>query len=235
VLAAERGAVVAGLLKPGGRLFIRDGHPMLWTLDESADPAWPRYHYFETAEPLESVQTGTYVDSEKTISNSTTHSWNHSLGEIITALLENGMGADGVHRARQCAVERDPRPDDARQGDRRMAHDPGSAPTGGEPHHPGGKALTFDTGARKPVPQRHGTHPASSTSWAPCSSPTETALAWSSTPASASRSSTGTALGCAERRRDVVVVPVEQSALRRGCFSRSRRSLHPHEATRIDA
>jgi SAM-dependent methyltransferase len=28
-------AVVAGLLRPGGRLFIREGHPMLWALDES--------------------------------------------------------------------------------------------------------------------------------------------------------------------------------------------------------
>lgn len=83
--------VVAGLLKPGGRLFIREGHPMLWSLDERADPAWPRYQYFETAEPLEWVETGTYVDTDKTITNSTTHSWNHSLGEIITALLENGM------------------------------------------------------------------------------------------------------------------------------------------------
>jgi SAM-dependent methyltransferase len=84
-------AVVAGLLKPGGRLFIRDGHPMLWTLDDTADPPWPRYEYFETAEPLEWVETGTYVDTDKTVSNSTIHSWNHSIGEIITALLENGM------------------------------------------------------------------------------------------------------------------------------------------------
>ena len=83
--------VVAGLLMPGGRLFMREGHPMLWSLDESADPAWPRYSYFETAEPLESVETGTYVETDKAISNSTTHSWNHGLGEIVTALLENGL------------------------------------------------------------------------------------------------------------------------------------------------
>lgn len=90
--SAERWAgVVAGLLKPGGRLFIREGHPMLWTLDETADPAWPRHEYFKTAEPLAWVDTGTYVDSAETIANSTTHSWSHSLGEIITALLENGM------------------------------------------------------------------------------------------------------------------------------------------------
>jgi SAM-dependent methyltransferase len=84
-------AVVAGLLKPGGRLFIREGHPMLWSLDESVDPAWPRYPYFETAEPLEWVETETYVDTDETIANSTTHSWNHGIGEIITALLDNGM------------------------------------------------------------------------------------------------------------------------------------------------
>jgi hypothetical protein len=28
------------------------------------------------------------VNTDKTVSNSTTHSWNHSLGEIITALLD---------------------------------------------------------------------------------------------------------------------------------------------------
>ncbi len=82
---------MAGLLKPGGRLFIREGHPMLWSLDETADPAWPRYAYFETTEPLQWVQTKTYVDTDTTIAHSTTHSWNHSLGEIITALLEHGM------------------------------------------------------------------------------------------------------------------------------------------------
>ena len=27
--------VVAALLKPGGRLFMREGHPMLWAIDET--------------------------------------------------------------------------------------------------------------------------------------------------------------------------------------------------------
>jgi SAM-dependent methyltransferase len=90
--SAQRWAgVVAGLLKPGGRLFIREGHPLLWTLDETADPACPRYAYFETPEPLEWVETETYVATDETIANSTTHSWNHSLGEIITALLDHDM------------------------------------------------------------------------------------------------------------------------------------------------
>ena len=28
-------ATVAGLLRPGGRLFLREGHPMLWSLDDT--------------------------------------------------------------------------------------------------------------------------------------------------------------------------------------------------------
>jgi SAM-dependent methyltransferase len=88
---ARWAAVVAGLLRPGGRLFIREGHPMLWTLDETADPAWPRYPYFEHAEPLVFDEPETYVSTDRPLRNSVSHSWNHSLGEIITALLDNGL------------------------------------------------------------------------------------------------------------------------------------------------
>ena len=33
--------VVAELLAPGGRLFVREGHPMLWTLDEKREGSSP--------------------------------------------------------------------------------------------------------------------------------------------------------------------------------------------------
>ncbi|EOD63188.1 class I SAM-dependent methyltransferase [Amycolatopsis vancoresmycina] len=88
---ARWAAVVAGLLRPGGRLFIREGHPMLWSLDETADPAVPRYPYFEHAEPLVFDDPDTYVAVDRPIEHSVTHSWNHALGEIITALLDHGL------------------------------------------------------------------------------------------------------------------------------------------------
>jgi len=94
--AARWAGVVAGLLRPGGRLFIREGHPMLWSLDETATPACLRYAYFETAEPLEFDDDTTYADPDAKITNSVTHSWNHSLGEIITALLDNGFTITGL-------------------------------------------------------------------------------------------------------------------------------------------
>jgi SAM-dependent methyltransferase len=83
--------VVAGLLRPGGRLFLREGHPMMWALDESADPATLRYPYFETTEPMVFDEPNTYADPEAVLANSVTHSWNHGLGEIVTALLDNGL------------------------------------------------------------------------------------------------------------------------------------------------
>jgi len=84
-------AVVAGLLRPGGRLFLREGHPMLWALDETADPPTLRYPYFEHTEPLVFDEPNTYADPDAVLTNSVTNSWNHGLGEIVTALLDAGL------------------------------------------------------------------------------------------------------------------------------------------------
>jgi SAM-dependent methyltransferase len=83
--------VVAALLRPGGRLFIREAHPMLWAMDENVSVPTLRYPYFEHAEPLIFEEDGTYVDTEVSFTNQLSHSWNHGLGEIVTALLDAGM------------------------------------------------------------------------------------------------------------------------------------------------
>ncbi|WP_329050704.1 class I SAM-dependent methyltransferase [Amycolatopsis sp. NBC_01488] len=92
---ARWAAVVAGLLRPGGRLFIRECHPMLGTLDETVVPAVPRYPYFEHAEPLVFDEPGSYVEVDGEQAHTVTHEWAHSLGEIITVLLENGLTLTG--------------------------------------------------------------------------------------------------------------------------------------------
>jgi len=85
--------VVASLLRPGGRLFVREGHPMLWTLDDERadDLLVVKYPYFERPEPNVFVQGGTYVPTDVIFSQTTTHEWNHGLGETVTALLEAGL------------------------------------------------------------------------------------------------------------------------------------------------
>jgi len=86
-------SVVAELLAPGGRLFVREGHPMLWALDDVRDDGLlaVRYPYFETAEPMAFTEEGTYVETDVTFVHNTSYSWNHGLGQIVSALLEHEL------------------------------------------------------------------------------------------------------------------------------------------------
>lgn len=84
--------VVAALLRPGGRLYVREGHPMLWALDDDAsDGLRITYPYFETIEPLVFDEDTTYVEHPAPIVNTRTYEWNHGLGEIFTALTGHGL------------------------------------------------------------------------------------------------------------------------------------------------
>ena len=90
--------VVSRLLAPVGRLFIREGHPMLWSL---ADPRPDRllvveHPYFEREEPTVWNEGGTYVETDVVFEHNVTHEWNHGLGEIVTALLDEGLELTGL-------------------------------------------------------------------------------------------------------------------------------------------
>jgi SAM-dependent methyltransferase len=83
---------VAGLLRSGGRLFIREGHPMLSSIDEShSDRLVVDYPYFERADPMVFDDGGTYVETDAKFAATLTHVWSHGLGETISALLDAGM------------------------------------------------------------------------------------------------------------------------------------------------
>ena len=91
------GRVVADLLRPGGRLFIRDGHPMLLALDVGSDGRlMVTKLYFETTEARVSDYAGTYVQTDVAIDHTVTHWWNHGIGETVTALLEAGLTLTGL-------------------------------------------------------------------------------------------------------------------------------------------
>ena len=90
--------VVAALLRPGGRLFIRDAHPMLFTIEERDDDQLVvvKYPYFEQPEPLTWTEGGTYVETDHVFENTVSHEWSHGLGEIVTALIEAGLALTGL-------------------------------------------------------------------------------------------------------------------------------------------
>jgi len=65
---------------------------MLWALDERTDRLLVvEYPYFEHEEPIIETDGGTYVETDVAFEHTVSHSWNHGLGEIVTALLDAGM------------------------------------------------------------------------------------------------------------------------------------------------
>jgi SAM-dependent methyltransferase len=103
--------VVASLLKPGGRLFMRETHPVLWALEDGRTDGLLalEYPYFERHEAMVWNDENTYVDTDVTFTQNRTLEWNHGLGEIVTALLDEGLMLTGL-------VEHDSMPSEALPG-----------------------------------------------------------------------------------------------------------------------
>ncbi|SPJ85576.1 uncharacterized protein FTOL_11357 [Fusarium torulosum] len=85
--------IVTGLLKPGGRLFLREFHPVLWSLDrKSPQDLVISTPYFEREEPTILEAPKSYADlSPQNFSLTKFAVYNHGIGEVIQALLEEGM------------------------------------------------------------------------------------------------------------------------------------------------
>ena len=100
---------VADLLRPGGRLFIRDGHPVLlgslavtvgaehadrrqqpWISGPGALTPALELPYFEQPHPLVWDDEYSYAGSAK-VAQPRSMEWNHGLGEIVTAVLDAGL------------------------------------------------------------------------------------------------------------------------------------------------
>lgn len=91
---ARWASVVAALVRPGGRVHLRESHPMAMALDDERDDdlLCVKYPYFETETPMTFDQNETYVDTAgATVENGLTHEWNHGIGEVFTALTNAGL------------------------------------------------------------------------------------------------------------------------------------------------
>ena len=85
--------VVARLLRPGGRLFIREGHPMLWSLCDPRDDELVvvDFPYFEVPGGTRFVEETTYVEHDGPLASPETIGFNHGLAEIFNALWDAGL------------------------------------------------------------------------------------------------------------------------------------------------
>jgi len=74
-------------LKPGGIFYIAEFHPVVWMFDDAFTHI--KYHY-DNRELIVTENIGTYTDRKAAISGKE-YSWNHSLGEVINALIKQGL------------------------------------------------------------------------------------------------------------------------------------------------
>jgi len=100
---------VARLLRPGGRLFLRDGHPVMLSAiavtaatdhEDRAQQPWitgpggltPALElpYFEQPEPLVWHDEHSYAGVDE-VAQPRSMEWNHGLAEIVTAVLDAGL------------------------------------------------------------------------------------------------------------------------------------------------
>jgi SAM-dependent methyltransferase len=138
--------VVSALLRPGGRLFIREGHPVLWALaDPRPDGLLVLEHpYFETAGVHFSEPTS-YVEHDEPLESPDIVHFNHGLAEVITAVMEAGMQLTAVEE--HDTVPWNPLGDEMEDvgcGEHRLRDDPARLPA------------TYTLQATKPMPAGGG-------------------------------------------------------------------------------
>lgn len=102
--------VVAHFLKPGGRFYFCDAHPAARVFDDSdASAALPagtlrlRYPYFHASDPTVNTVTQDYADPAAEIRNQRSYEWEHSVSDIVNAVIDAGLRLDWLHEHEEIA------------------------------------------------------------------------------------------------------------------------------------
>jgi hypothetical protein len=92
--------VAAHYVRPGGTFYLTEIHPVAQVLaDEDVAPGELRlaYPYWSHPEPLRFEVRGSYADPDAPTDGLVEYGWDHSLGEIVTALIDAGLRIEFVH------------------------------------------------------------------------------------------------------------------------------------------
>jgi SAM-dependent methyltransferase len=87
----------AACVRPGGLLYLRDGHPFAWVFDdEHPSELRVRFPYWSVDGGLRFDYPGSYATGAETQHNVTYES-PHALGDIVTALVQAGLAIEFLH------------------------------------------------------------------------------------------------------------------------------------------
>ncbi len=88
--------VVADLLKPGGRLYLVEFHPITWALN--ADSWSIALDYFSDGKPeIQHEPQGSYAVGPVATQWNTTAEWQHTMGDIVSSIAGAGLRLDWFH------------------------------------------------------------------------------------------------------------------------------------------
>ncbi|WP_330230837.1 class I SAM-dependent methyltransferase [Nocardia sp. NBC_00508] len=87
--------VVASLIAPGGFLYLAEFHPFSNMLSDE-DGRTVVYDYFDPEAQVWD-ESGTYADPDAPTTANVTVQWQHSLGDILTALSTAGLRVEFLH------------------------------------------------------------------------------------------------------------------------------------------
>jgi SAM-dependent methyltransferase len=92
--------IVATLLRPGGLLYLAEGHPTAYVFDDatrSPDGMPGLFAPYFSRQPVVDTAGQDYVDPDARLANATIYNWIHPLGEVVTSLIASGMTLDWLH------------------------------------------------------------------------------------------------------------------------------------------
>ena len=90
------GEIIAHYLKPGGRFLIVESHPFMWVFDDNSEELGVKYSYWHQDDPLNWEDEGTYADAEAKITNKKSYEWQHTVSDVLNALIKAGLTIDEV-------------------------------------------------------------------------------------------------------------------------------------------
>ena len=90
--------VVAHFVKPGGRFYFLDQHPVVLSFDYHASaPHPPIYDFFHKPDPIAFDDTSVYSDPDATVKTVRSYEWIHPVGDVVTSLIDAGLQIEYLH------------------------------------------------------------------------------------------------------------------------------------------
>ncbi|MBT8255512.1 MAG: class I SAM-dependent methyltransferase [Bacteroidia bacterium] len=88
--------MIAERLKPGGIFYLIEFHPITWMFDYTVHPPQMKYGYHQKEAIYEEYE-GTYAEDGQEKMVSKEYGWNHSLSEVVNALIDAGLFLEYLH------------------------------------------------------------------------------------------------------------------------------------------